>query len=112
MAQDVYVFNQNNPPIVTDNGFTVPEISGVQLHHIMTVNLSAGTYRFTVTTDDGVRVWVDNTLVINKWQDQASTTTMVDVALGAGSHTVKMEYYENAGQAVAKLSYVLAPSTK
>jgi hypothetical protein len=39
----VYVFNQNNPSIHTENGFEVPEISGVQLHHIMTVNLSAGT---------------------------------------------------------------------
>ncbi|GGK99793.1 adenylyl cyclase [Mangrovihabitans endophyticus] len=39
----VYVFNQNNPDIHTDNGFEVPQRPGVQLHHIMTVNLSAGT---------------------------------------------------------------------
>jgi hypothetical protein len=39
----VYVFNQNNPSIHTENGFEVPETPGVQLHHIMTVNLSAGT---------------------------------------------------------------------
>ena len=39
----VYVFNQNNPAIHTENGFEVPEAPGVQLHHIMTVNLSAGT---------------------------------------------------------------------
>jgi hypothetical protein len=39
----VYVFNQNNPAIHTENGFEVPETPGVQLHHIMTVNLSAGT---------------------------------------------------------------------
>jgi len=39
----VYVFNQNNPSIHTENGFEVPVTSGVQLHHIMTVNLSAGT---------------------------------------------------------------------
>jgi len=38
----VYVFNQNNPAIVTENGFDVPEAPGVQLRHIMTVNLSAG----------------------------------------------------------------------
>ncbi|MGE5375805.1 MAG: adenylyl cyclase, partial [Bacteroidota bacterium] len=39
----VYVFNQNNPSIHTANGFEVPQAPGVQLHHIMTVNLSAGT---------------------------------------------------------------------
>ena len=38
----VYVFNQNNPTIHTENGFEVPERPGVRLHHIMTVNLSAG----------------------------------------------------------------------
>jgi hypothetical protein len=39
----VYVFNQNNPTIHTENGFEVPNRPGVQLRHIMTVNLSAGT---------------------------------------------------------------------
>ncbi len=39
----VYVFNQNNPAIHTENGFEVPNRPGVKLHHIMTVNLSAGT---------------------------------------------------------------------
>ena len=39
----VYVFNRNNPSIHTENGFEVPETPGVRLHHIMTVNLSAGT---------------------------------------------------------------------
>jgi hypothetical protein len=39
----VYVFNRNNPDIHTENGFEVPNTPGVQLHHIMSVNLSAGT---------------------------------------------------------------------
>ncbi len=39
----VYVFNQNNPAIHTANGFEVPATPGVKLHHIMTVNLAAGT---------------------------------------------------------------------
>lgn len=47
----VYVFNQNNPSIHTENGFEVPQTEGVQLHHIMTVNLGAGTIDHVV---DGV----------------------------------------------------------
>jgi hypothetical protein len=39
----VYVFNRNNPAIHTENGFEAPDTPGVRLHHVMTVNLSAGT---------------------------------------------------------------------
>ena len=39
----VYVFNRNDPSIHTENGFEVPDAPGVRLHHIMTVNLGAGT---------------------------------------------------------------------
>jgi len=39
----VYVFNRNDPSIHTENGFEVPETPGVQLHHVMTVDLRAGT---------------------------------------------------------------------
>lgn len=54
----VYVFNQNNPSILTANGFSVPETPGVQLHHIMTVNLSAGTIQHVV---NGIGGQADNT---------------------------------------------------
>jgi hypothetical protein len=62
----VYVFNQNNPDIHTENGFEVPRTPGVRLHHIMTVNLSAGTIDHVVngvgaaadTTRIGVPVYV------------------------------------------------------
>lgn len=39
----VYVFNRNDPSIHTENGFEVPQTPGVQLHHVMTVNLGEGT---------------------------------------------------------------------
>jgi hypothetical protein len=39
----VYVFNRNNPQIHTRNGFEVPQTPNVRLHHVMTVNLGAGT---------------------------------------------------------------------
>ena len=35
-----YIFNRNNPAIVTENGYEVPEAPGVQLNRIMTNNLS------------------------------------------------------------------------
>ena len=56
----VYVFNRNNPSIHTENGFEVPETPGVQLHHIMTVNLSAGTIDHVV---NGVGAAADTTRI-------------------------------------------------
>jgi len=56
----VYVFNQNNPSIHTENGFEVPNRPGVKLHHIMTVNLSAGVIDHVV---NGVGAAADTTKV-------------------------------------------------
>jgi hypothetical protein len=56
----VYVFNQNNPAIHTENGFEVPDRPGVKLHHIMTVNLSAGVIDHVV---NGVGPAADTTKV-------------------------------------------------
>ncbi len=36
----VYIYNRNNPDIVTENGYEVPVTPGVRLNHIMTNNLS------------------------------------------------------------------------
>lgn len=64
-----------------------------------------GNYGFTATADDGVRLYVDGNLIINKWVNQPPTTYTANISLGAGNHEVKMEYFENGGGAVAKLSW-------
>ena len=56
----VYVFNQNNPSIITTSGFEVPDRTGVKLHHVMTVNLSAGTI-VHVVNDTGTQADNSNT---------------------------------------------------
>ncbi|MCB0912285.1 MAG: hypothetical protein KDB60_11795 [Propionibacteriaceae bacterium] len=54
----VYVYNRNNPDIVTTSGFEVPDRAGVSLHHVLTVNLGAGTITHVV---NGVGGQVDDT---------------------------------------------------
>ncbi|TYP87668.1 glycosyl hydrolase family 28-related protein [Blastococcus xanthinilyticus] len=44
----VYVYNRNNPDIVTEMGFEVPVTPGVELFHVMTVNLGEGTVEHVV----------------------------------------------------------------
>ncbi|MCW2738222.1 hypothetical protein [Nocardioides sp.] len=51
----VYVFNRNDPSITTARGFEVPDRAGVRLHHVLTVNLEAGSIEHVVN-DTGARV--------------------------------------------------------
>ena len=67
---------------------------------------ATGTYQFKVTADDGVRLWVNNVLVINQWRDQSATSYTASVSLTKGvNYPIKMEYYEKGGQAVAQLAW-------
>jgi parallel beta-helix repeat protein len=68
-------------------------------------DFSSGPYEFAVTADDGVRLYIDGQLVVDRWIDQSPTTYRVTRQLSAGRHRIVMEYYENGGGAVARLSF-------
>jgi hypothetical protein len=70
-----------------------------------TIDTVAGTFRFTTTSDDGIRVWVDGSLIIDQWNDHPPTTFAANKALSAGHHQIQVEYYENTYGAVARLSW-------
>lgn len=74
-------------------------------------DLSAGTYRFTATTDDGMRVWVDDQLVIDSWVDSQVHTLTADRTLSGGAHAIRVEYYEAGGVAVARFRFDLISTT-
>jgi hypothetical protein len=63
----------------------------------------AGDTTFTATADDGVRVFVDGTIVIDAWTDQGATTYTATRTLSAGEHQVTVEYYEREGNAVIQV---------
>jgi hypothetical protein len=63
---------------------------------------TAGTYRFLTSSDDGVRLWVDDRLVIDAWYNQSLPNTHTGtLVLGEGMHSVRVEYYEAGGEAHA-----------
>ncbi len=59
---------------------------------------ATGTYRIYARVDDGIRVYVDNRLVIDDWRDGSARNVSADVNL-SGSHLIKVEYYERTGLA-------------
>ena len=64
------------------------------------------TYTFFTSTDDGVRLWVDDQPLVDKWVDQGETTWSGSIALVAGRrYAIRMEFFENGGDAAAKLSW-------
>ncbi|HUT21037.1 MAG TPA: PA14 domain-containing protein, partial [Anaerolineae bacterium] len=70
-----------------------------------TVSLEAGLYRFRATVDDGIRVFLDSVLIIDSWRDGGQRELSADRQVGAGNHTLRVEYYERAGLAVARFRW-------
>jgi hypothetical protein len=71
------------------------------------------TYTFYTVSDDGVRLWVDNQLVVDQWIDQSATEWSGSITLSAGQAVpIQMEFYEKGGNAVARLLWESASVVK
>ncbi len=63
-------------------------------------------YTFVTRSDDGIRLWVNDLLLIDQFIDQSATTHTGTIALEAGVlYDISIEYYERGGQAVMELSW-------
>lgn len=68
--------------------------------------VNAGTYTFYARSDDGVRVWLKNNLIINDWSDHSPRTRSGTISLNANEVAdLRVEYYENGGGAVIQLEW-------
>ncbi len=80
-----------------------------------TQTFTAGAWNFALGTDDGGRLYIDGTLVINDWADRGYPSPQPNVtrAMSAGAHVIKVEYYESGGSAKATfvMTAVSPPST-
>jgi len=66
---------------------------------------TGGTYRFSYRSDDGMRLWVGDTLIIDDWRDRAATWSIVDHYVAPGTHRVRVEYYERGGNAALQVAW-------
>jgi MSHA biogenesis protein MshQ len=69
----------------------------------------SGNYRFQTVSDDGVRLYINGNLVIDRWTDHSATTdSTVDIPLVAGqAYTIVLHYYEAGGDATIRLLWRL-----
>lgn len=67
----------------------------------------SGSYTFTVTSDDGERLYVNNSLIVDRWVNQGPTAWSGTITLTQGVPVpIVYEMYEGAGGAVARLQWV------
>ncbi len=93
-------FGTTPPANVATTYFAVRWVGQVQPQY-------SETYYFVTKTDDGVKLWVNGQLIVDKWVSQAATEWTGAIDLKAGvRYDIKMEYYfGNSGSRDAHLSW-------
>jgi beta-glucosidase len=68
-----------------------------------------GDYKFVSSSDDGVRLYLDNEAVINDWQSHAETLDTYTKRLEGGhTYKIRFEYFESVGGATARFGVISA----
>lgn len=77
-------------------------VDGFSARWTRRLNFREAYYRFTVWADDGMRLWLDGDLLIDHWQDGVVEGMAVERLVPGGTHSLRVEYYENTGGAMAR----------
>ena len=92
------------PPGMTQSNYSVRWTGFLQAQQ-------AGAYRIMGATDDGMRLWIDNQLMVDDWVAQSVKTNAVTLNFASNSvHSIRFDYYQAAGNAIAQLSWVTPTS--
>lgn len=79
---------------------------GFSARWLRRVQLDGGIYRFSVRADEGVRIWVNDELILDGWQGSTADVLFTsEVHLGGGEYLIRVEYQENLGEAYIELDY-------
>lgn len=64
------------------------------------------TYNFHTFSDDGIRLWLDNRLIIDDWPNHAPTVDSGSITLlGGRRYDLRVEYHQHTGEALARLEW-------
>ena len=65
----------------------------------------AGEYTFNTIASDGLRIYIDGQLILDRWRDQPGYMYNIRRTLTPGSHLVTVEYYERTGLPLAVVTW-------
>jgi len=89
----------NLPPTGSSNYFCVRWTGQVQPQY-------SDTYFFIARTDDGLKLWVNDQLIINNWVTKNASDVTGSINLRAGvRYNIRMEYFQITGGTEAHLSW-------
>jgi glucose/arabinose dehydrogenase len=63
------------------------------------------TYTFYGLADDGVRIWVNNVQVVNRWNSSAGETSGTIALVAGQKYSIRMDMFEKTNKAAARLSW-------
>jgi hypothetical protein len=103
------VLIRNDPQVNFDWGSKAPAV-GVPADRFSarwtrTVTLSSGLYRFSLRANDGVRFYIDGTRLVDEWHPSDGTTVYTVERGLSGACVLRVDYYEDSGQARISLSW-------
>jgi len=109
----------NTVGLTTSSGAGLPTRSDgfiVRFYGYMNI-ITAGTYSFGGNADDGIRIKINNIMVVNSWVDDGGSFRSGTITLAAGVVPVEIMYYENGGGQMVNFqwfingSWQVVPST-
>ncbi|NWJ97113.1 MAG: C39 family peptidase [Chloroflexi bacterium] len=109
-----YTWTANQAPL-TNQGLTFADNWSIRKEQ--TTTLTPGAYRYTLCGDDGVRLYLNNVLVIDQWKVQTLTCYYSDQFYATTTSVpIKIDYYQGNGGAglsfsVTRLSWLITSST-
>jgi len=68
---------------------------------------TTGTYSFGGQADDGIRIKVNDTSVVNSWIESGGAFRSGNIALTAGVVAIELIYYENGGGAMVNFQWFM-----
>jgi uncharacterized protein YraI len=78
---------------------------GWSARFIQQIFFNQGTYEFVVASDDGVRVFINNQLVLDRFVGRVLTTDRFQQSFAAGSYTIVIEYFDAIDLAILQFQF-------
>jgi hypothetical protein len=87
------------------NGMAIPGLGKDNFSAEFSTNISVpqGTYKFIASSDNGLRIELDGSIILDKWFGRPLETDEILVSLNKGNHTIKVQYFHGIDQAIIQI---------